>query len=152
MMRWIVLAVVALGIAALIGQRYTDAEAEPIRIPYRDSAVVDRGEVLYKENCASCHGDKLEGQSNWRSRGPDGRLPAPPHNETGHTWHHPDPQLFQVTKYGTAKVAPPGYETDMAGYAEILSDDDILAVLAYIKSAWPADIQARHDRMNARAQ
>ena len=61
-----------------------------------------RGEAVYAEACASCHGANLEGQPNWRSPGPDGRLPAPPHDETGHTWHNPDRLLLQITALGTA--------------------------------------------------
>lgn len=59
-----------------------------------DLKVVDLGKKVYDANCASCHGVKLEGEENWRERGPDGLLPAPPHDETGHTWHHPDALLL----------------------------------------------------------
>ena len=31
----------------------------------------------------------------------------------------------------------PGYESDMPAFEGILSDDEIVAVLAYIKSTWP---------------
>ena len=81
---------------------------------------------------------KLEGQPNWRSRLPNGRLPAPPHDETGHTWHHPDAVLFGDHKYGLVpgNSAPPDYESDMPTFSDVLSDDEIWAVLAYIKSHW----------------
>lgn len=46
---------------------------------------VSRGAMTYAEACASCHGADLEGQPEWHTRGPDGRLPAAPHDETGHT-------------------------------------------------------------------
>lgn len=106
------------------------------------------GEKVYAEHCASCHGENLEGQANWRRRKADGRLPAPPHDETGHTWHHADGLLFEMTKFGPAKIVGGGYESDMPGYADILSDAQIVAVLSYIKSRWPAEVQARHSRMN----
>ena len=48
---------------------------------------LENGFNNYQEYCASCHGVNLEGQANWRSRNQDGTLPAPPHDETGHTWH-----------------------------------------------------------------
>jgi mono/diheme cytochrome c family protein len=108
-----------------------------------DPTEVGLGRTLYGENCAACHGDQLEGQANWRVRDDDGYLPAPPHDETGHTWHHPDPVLFDITKNGTAAAAPPGYRTTMLGFAEQLSDREIWAVLAYIKSRWPAEIRRR---------
>ena len=113
--------------------------------------VVSRGEIIYSDNCASCHGANLEGEENWRQRKPDGRLPAPPHDETGHTWHHPDQQLFDITKYGLANLSGlSDYESDMPVYEDVLSDDEIIAVLSYIKSQWPREIRERHDEMNRR--
>lgn len=66
----------------------------------------------------------------------DGRLPAPPHDATGHTWHHSDAQLFRIVKDGLASIAP-GYETDMPTFAGSMTDDEIRAVLDYIKGTWP---------------
>lgn len=99
------------------------------------------GQALYTQHCASCHGLHLEGQPNWMVRKPDGRLPAPPHDASGHTWHHSDRQLFEIVKYGLEKIAP-GYATDMQSFGGVLSDDEIRAVLDYIKSTWPARQQA----------
>ena len=96
-----------------------------------------RGRQLYDLHCAACHGAKLEGQPKWRERLPNGRLPAPPHDPSGHTWHHPDRVLFEITKHGMARYAPPGYTSDMPAFGERLSDDDIRAVLGYIRSTWP---------------
>jgi S-disulfanyl-L-cysteine oxidoreductase SoxD len=103
--------------------------------------LVARGKDIYASQCASCHGIELEGQANWRTRLPNNRLPAPPHDETGHTWHHPDAVLFDIVKHGLVpgKTAPQGYESDMPAYAKLLSDAEIVAVLAYIKSRWPAE-------------
>nr|WP_235857905.1 c-type cytochrome [Marimonas lutisalis] len=117
--------------------------------PYTDPTAVALGEQLYAETCAACHGDNLEGEPNWRQPDDEGYLPAPPHDATGHTWHHPDTQLFAITKHGTAALVGGDYKTRMTGFGDQLSDDEILAVLAYIKSTWPAQIIARHDRLNA---
>jgi mono/diheme cytochrome c family protein len=103
---------------------------------------VERGKAVYDQYCAACHGPQLEGQPDWRERRPDGRLPAPPHDDTGHTWHHSDRLLFELTKYGVGRYAPPGYESDMPAFAGILSDDDLWAVLAYIKSSWSPQVRA----------
>lgn len=118
-----------------------------------DTALVSRGRQVYLANCASCHGGQLEGQPNWRERNGQGMLPAPPHNETGHTWHHPDDMLFALTKYGIAKVANmPDYQSAMPVYEGTLSDADIVAALSWIKSQWPAEIRAQHDELNQRAR
>ena len=103
--------------------------------------LVERGAVLYQQHCASCHGANLEGQPNWRERDADGMLPAPPHDVTGHTWHHSDALLFDVTKLGSTAVVGSDYMSNMPGFAETLSDSDIWAILSYIKSTWPPDIQ-----------
>lgn len=113
-----------------------------------DASVVAAGEYIYRQHCVACHGVNLEGQPEWRKRNADGRLPAPPHDESGHTWHHPDQMLFEMTKYGVTKFAPAGYKTDMLAYEELLSDEEIVAVLSYIKSRWPAEVKERHDEIN----
>lgn len=118
-----------------------------------DPEIVSLGSSVYVENCASCHGPNREGQvADWRSPGPDGKLPAPPHDETGHTWHHTDALLFRLTKLGVAKAANlENYSSGMPAYDGILTDAEIIAVLSFIKSTWPEDIQRRHDQLNASA-
>ena len=107
-----------------------------------NSPQVAPGKSVHERTCASCHGTKLEGQPNWREKLPTGRLPAPPHDASGHTWHHPDAVLFGITKHGLVpgRYAPPGYQSDMSAFAGALSDEEIWAVLAYIKSSWPKEI------------
>ena len=97
--------------------------------------MVDQGGKIYAESCAACHGAKLEGQPDWRRRTEDGRMPAPPHDDSGHTWHHADRDLFTITKHGVGAVVP-GYESDMPAFEGLLSDDEIRAVLAYLKTSW----------------
>lgn len=109
------------------------------------SEQIARGQKAYAEYCASCHGANLEGQPDWKRRLENGRMPAPPHDESGHTWHHSDQDLFAITKLGVGGVVP-GYESDMLAFGEILSDEEIASVLAFIKSTWPErqrDVQAR---------
>lgn len=97
---------------------------------------IDLGRELYGTNCASCHGADLQGQPDWQRRLDTGRMPAPPHDETGHSWHHSDQSLFTITKLGVGAIVP-GYESDMPAFQGKLSDADIAAVLAFIKSTWP---------------
>ena len=114
-----------------------------------DAVVLVEGSRIYAQNCASCHGGDLQGETNWKQPGPDGRMPAPPHDETGHTWHHDGRTLFRLVKFGPAALLDPGssYETNMPAYDGVLEDEEILAVLSYIKSTWPDDVRQRHDEM-----
>jgi mono/diheme cytochrome c family protein len=118
-----------------------------------DHALVALGKKVYANNCTVCHGAKLEGQPDWRIRQANGRLPAPPHDETGHTWHHPDPVLIDITKNGLVPgvTAPPGYVSDMPAYGNLLSDREILAVLAYIKRSWPKQALAAQKEITQQA-
>lgn len=111
---------------------------------------VAHGEAVYRAHCAQCHGVELQGEPDWQTRLPSGELPAPPHDPSGHTWHHSDEQLFAITKHGMARYAPPDYRTKMPSFVGVLTDHDIRAVIAYIKSTWPEDIRARQDRVNRR--
>jgi mono/diheme cytochrome c family protein len=115
-----------------------------------DKELVALGQGVYRDSCASCHGAKLEGQANWRAPNADGTLKAPPHDESGHTWHHPDKVLFDYTKKGGAEMAPPGFKSAMPGFGEDLKDGEIWAVLAFIKSRWPKEVLARQRQINAR--
>ena len=113
-----------------------------------DPFIVARGKDVYAAACASCHGVNLQGQPNWQERGPDGLLPAPPHDDTGHTWHHPDAVLFEITKFGVQKFAGADYKTAMPAFDQRLSDTDIAAALSFIESRWPLQIRQRHDAIN----
>ena len=53
-----------------------------------DKSLVASGKPIYLTHCASCHGANLEGQADWRIRKSNGRLPAPPHDESGHAPPH----------------------------------------------------------------
>ena len=103
------------------------------------------GQALYAQHCASCHGADLEGQPNWQQVGEDGVLPAPPHDESGHTWHHDNKLLFEYTKLGGEVVLQAlgltGTKSGMLGFSETLTDGEIWDVLAYIRSTWPARIR-----------
>lgn len=115
-----------------------------------DGAVTARGRTIYEAQCASCHGAKLEGQPNWRVRDASGRMPAPPHDASGHTWHHPDEVLFRITKFGVAKASNlKGYDSAMPAYEGTLSDAEIVAVLSWIKSQWPARQRQAQEEVDA---
>jgi mono/diheme cytochrome c family protein len=120
----------ALAAAVALGWKWLSASGDGV-------ASIARGRQLYAEHCATCHGALLQGQPDWKSPLPSGRMPAPPHDESGHTWHHSDDVLLRIIRQGPAAVVGAGYESDMPGFGEILSDGDILAVLAFIRGTWP---------------
>ncbi|WP_409233603.1 c-type cytochrome [Ruegeria sp. B32] len=127
-------------------------------VPDGASADPLRGAALYAENCASCHGVKLEGQADWQTPDADGVLPAPPHDRTGHTWHHGDGLLFDYTKLGgeemLKRMGVSGVQSGMPGFADSLSDQDIWDILAFIKDSWPEReraIQRQRTEAEARA-
>ena len=114
---------------------------------------VQAGQAVYAQHCAVCHGANLEGQPNWKQPLPTGGLPAPPHDETGHTWHHADALLFKIVKLGgQSGVADPSFKSNMPAFQNVLSNAEIWAVLAFIKNRWPPQIQTFQDRVNAREQ
>ncbi len=116
-----------------------------------DPARVALGKNVYDGQCASCHGANLEGQPDWQRPLPGGRMPAPPHDDSGHTWHHPERILFGIVKHGVVPpYAPPGYQSDMPAFKDTLSDEEIGAVLAFIESRWsPKIVQWRKEALAA---
>ncbi len=113
-----------------------------------NAKLVKQGRLIYADYCGACHGRNLEGQPNWRQRNPDDTLPAPPHDASGHTWHHPDQLLFDYIKKGGQALAPAGFKSAMPGFEKDLRDGEIWAVLSFIKSAWPEEVQVRQSSMN----
>lgn len=147
---WLGALTVLLSAAAAIALWDRDAApGGPWRLRPDDTTLVALGRQVYEARCASCHGARLEGQPNWRQPGADGLLPAPPHDASGHTWHHPDEMLFRITKYGVARAANlANHASAMPAFEGVLSDTEIVAALSWIKSQWPPSVQTRHDALN----
>ena len=60
-----------------------------------------------------------------------------------------DQLLFELTKYGPQVVAGSDYKTHMPACEGIFSDEEIVAVLSSIKSAWPEEIiRIHHEQIN----
>jgi mono/diheme cytochrome c family protein len=117
-------------------------EITPPRMDPSDAAQVEAGRRIYGSACAACHGTSLQGQPDWQTRLPNGRLPAPPLDASGSSWRHSDRMLFAISKKGPAAY-PVNYETDMPAFGSQLTDQEIAATLAYVKSTWPLDVQRR---------
>ena len=94
---------------------------------------LSRGEAVYLRECASCHGERGEGQPDWAVTLPDGSLPASPHDASGHTWHHSDAELLDIVTRGGKFYLP---ASTMPAFGPKLSQDDMRAALAHIKTFW----------------
>ncbi|MCF6273055.1 MAG: cytochrome c [Rhodobacteraceae bacterium] len=125
-------AIIAIGIASLYSLSFMKPD------PVLEAQV--RGQIIYDKSCAACHGINLEGQENWRIQNADGTMPAPPHSVEGHTWHHDDGMLINYTKVGgqqaMADLGITDFKSGMPAFGEVLTDDQISDVWAYIKSTW----------------
>ena len=132
-------------IAVLFLSACSSAE-EPVKKPadrWYDDARVTAGAKVFQSNCAPCHGKQGEGAPNWRKTGPDGLLPAPPLNGTGHATHHPMSVLFKVIRLGG-----PAGQSNMPAWKDKLSDEEIVAAIAWFQSHWPDELYAAWDRKN----
>src|SRR3546814_12649337 len=127
-----VVGVVIIGAAAVLYS--TIQPSGPAFIDPADQSLVMQGKAIYANNCAACHGEALQGQPNWRERMSNGRLPAPPHGKSGHTWHHPDALLVDMVKNGLVPgtTAPQGYVSGMPAYPAITTDPQHHAELHFI--------------------
>jgi mono/diheme cytochrome c family protein len=141
--RWYLLVV---GVGALIAIVAWEILRGPVSIQV-NPATVERGRTIYAENCASCHGVNLEGQANWQQPLTDGSYPAPPQDASGHTWMHSDTELFVMVRDGS-DAGTSNLLSTMPGFGKTLSENDMLAALAFIKSQWPPDVLAAQARMN----
>ncbi len=126
---------------------------DPSSLTPLDPDQVALGERVYDEHCAECHGQNLEGEEGWQAPNEDNSFRSPPHDATGHTWHHSDAILVEAIRLGGTRLpADIGGTSDMPAFAGILTEDEISAVLAYVKSTWPDDIRAIQWDMTVREQ
>lgn len=122
--------------------------------PLNHAQRIATGAALYEVHCAACHGANLEGQANWQTPDENGIPKAPPHDDTGHTWHHDDNMLINYVKLGgQAMMAQAGvnnFTSGMPGFQSVLSDTQIVEILSFIKSRWSKRSQkVQRDRTHA---
>lgn len=141
---------IGVGIAGLLAFLFLTDEVG--NISYDREQMIASGQSVYVDNCASCHGDKLQGEADWQSQKPDGTLPAPPHDDSGHTWHHDDQLLFDYTKKGGQAMIPGDFKSGMPAFEDILTDQKITAVLSFIKSQWSDRAQKYQKQLSAAKQ
>ncbi|MGH2536350.1 MAG: c-type cytochrome [Candidatus Promineifilaceae bacterium] len=128
-----------LGLTACGGQNGRPATATPAAYPTLDAAQVAQGRQIYQQHCAACHGGNAEGAPNWATPGPEGFSLPPPHDDSGHTWHHPDRVLHEVIRDGMSDPLRPGSPLRMPAFGDPLSEAEIRAVIEYFKSLWSAE-------------
>jgi mono/diheme cytochrome c family protein len=133
---------VAAALAAILASCGSSrAASSPAHVPAATASPVAaeelaRGEALYWANCQSCHGDARTGEG-----GPPG---VPVHGPAGHTWHHSDRNLTEIILGGSGEMGEmmrrmmgtPPETPRMPAWRGTLSDEDIAAILAYIKAGW----------------
>jgi mono/diheme cytochrome c family protein len=97
-----------------------------------DSISVGRGKQLYDTYCVACHKRDGTGEPTapWSIRRTD-FIAAMPLDETSHAWHHGDAQLIGMILDGT-----PRSRTRMPVWRNILSEQDAVDLVAYLKSLW----------------
>ncbi|NQW24150.1 MAG: cytochrome c [SAR202 cluster bacterium] len=115
-----------------------------------ESTQIEIGRTTYQANCAQCHGANAEGQPFWQQRNTDGTLKPPPHDETGHTWHHSDGLLFRIVRDGGTIYETPGFKSSMPAFGDRLSSEEIKAVITYFKSLWGPEIRSSQAEVSQR--
>ena len=99
------------------------------------------GRSTYVKYCASCHGESAEGQANWELTNESGELPAPPHNEGGHTWRHSDQDLVKIITDGWRDPFNRTQRLTMPGFKGVLTSSEIKNVVDYLRTLWTSDQQ-----------
>lgn len=137
--RWKWLWVIWVVLISLTACDQQTALFSPPAYPTLDVNQVEIGREVYQQNCTACHGRNAEGAPNWATPGPDGLPLAPPHDDTGHTWHHSDRVLYETIRGGMSDPLKPGSPLRMPAFGDKLSDAEIRAVITYFKSLWSTE-------------
>ena len=104
-------------------------------LPILNSNDVAAGQTLYAQHCAACHLPNLAGQPNWKKTLANGQYPAPPHDDSGHTWHHRDELLAKIILNGGDGTGDMS-RGNMPAFKDKLTDPQVVQILAFFKSRW----------------
>src|SRR5437867_1566902 len=119
-------------------------------LPTLNPEQIAQGRAIYIQFCASCHGANGEGAPNWEEPDARGDLPAPPHDDSGHTWRHSDGQLVEIIRDGLRDPFNKTPDLTMPQFSGRLTDEGISDVIAYFKSLWSPDHRAFQEQQNRR--
>lgn len=105
----------------------------------------ESGKQLFTTYCASCHGMRARGiVEDWKQQNPDGSFPPPPLDGSAHAWHHPMSVLVRQINEGGLKLGG-----TMPAFGDTLSEEEIIATIAYFQSFWDKKTYDRWVQMNA---
>jgi len=91
------------------------------------AASIVRGQTLFAQDCASCHG--IDGEGHGRASG--GLRIQPADLTAPHLWAHTDGEMFWWLTHG---IDDPEGGLAMPGFAGVLSPDDRWALIDYIRA------------------
>lgn len=102
-----------------------EQEAKP---SHRSTSLMQRGEKIYAQHCASCHGDQGEGKAD--------AFPPLAGNRAVNLENASN--LMQMVKYGGYAPATEGNPRPhgMPPFGHVFTDEDISAVLTYVRGSW----------------
>jgi mono/diheme cytochrome c family protein len=145
----------AAGLAVLVGYGIITVPGQAASAPSTPHLALDRdriarGRQVYLRHCAACHGPNAEGAPNWQKPDARGNLPPPPHDDSGHTWRHPDTQLAEIIRDGFRDPFNRTPELTMPPFRGVLSDEEVAAVVGYFKSLWSPEHRRYQEEQNRR--
>jgi mono/diheme cytochrome c family protein len=115
------------------GKSWFSFEGNDLAVPER----IEAGKTLYADNCQACHGVGGIGENPADPSAQDEfGFKAPALNDATHAWHHSDAGLRATIHEGSSR------NERMIAWQEVLSDDEIDSILAYVKSTWSIRSQA----------
>lgn len=123
-------------VIGLLGVASTTDASDDARVAAQTADVLQRGRVIYLQQCASCHGVHGEGAPDWQQLNTLGEMPAPPHGPQGHTWKHADGMLYRIVHDGWRDPFNKTNRLTMPAFATTLKPIEIHDVIEYIKTMW----------------
>lgn len=136
------------GCGAAGGQAAVSPTPTLIPLPPLDPAMVAQGRQVYLQRCASCHGETAQGAPNWQRPDARGDLPAPPHNDSGHTWRHSDAELTSIILNGLRDPFNKTPDLTMPSFKGVLTPAEVQAVITYFKSLWSPEHRRYQEEQN----
>ena len=132
-------AIVVVGLLLVVGESGPNPDVATAPL---DPQLVAQRQAVYGANCAACHGQRGEGDPNWRQQNADDTYPPPPHDASGHTWHHGDGLLYRIIRDGGKSYESPGFKSAMPAFTDKLSPEEIRWVITYLKTLWGPEERA----------